>query len=375
MDAMTTASPPHGFDEQLAQEWDWLPGAAIELEEYLRRLMAEEPINAHLITARSKSIGSFLRKCRSKGYDDPRTEVTDLVAARVIVYTSAERERAMAAIRDRFSLTEDRNPGDERDPDKKGYDCWHFIATGERFDSQWIRRGGDLDHYFHAFNGLEIQVRTVAAHAWAEYEHELRYKSKQYEELSPQGRAEIDALFLEAHTLRQRLDDSFLNIADRLRDLPGQAAASTAVEDSPAGDATLPAAALVQTPVPVMTPDEIDIAAVRAWIAARYPDAEEPSEQGLRFAVELLRSIGDPLDQIKRRLDRLPAGLVARNLRRESTTVTRVRALDDELLASYGERYLHATQHTGSDPSMEARLDQLRWRWRLIRNKVPRSRD
>ena len=33
MDAMTTASPPHGFDEQLAQEWDWLPGAAIELEE------------------------------------------------------------------------------------------------------------------------------------------------------------------------------------------------------------------------------------------------------------------------------------------------------------------------------------------------------
>ena len=66
---------------------------------------------------------------------------------------------------------------------------------------------------------------------------------------------------------------------------------------------------------------------------------------------------------------------MARNLRRESTTVTRVRALDDELLASYGERYLHATQHTGSDPSMEARLDQLRWRWRLIRNKVPRSRD
>ena len=117
------------------------------------------------------------------------------------------------------------------------------------------------------------------------------------------------------------------------------------------------------------------IAAVRAWIAARYPDAEEPSDQGLRFAVELLRAIGDPLDQIKRRLERLPAGLVANNLRRDSTGISRVRALDDELLASYGERYLRATQHAGSDPSMQARRDQLRWRWRLLRNKVPRGRD
>lgn len=368
MDAMTSALTPVGFDEQLAQEWDWLPGAAVELEEYLRRLMAEEPINAHLITARSKSIASFLRKCRAKGYADPRHQVTDLVAARVIVYTSAERERAMAAIRARFTLTEDRNPGDERDGDHLGYDCWHFIVTGERFDSQWIRRGGDLDHYFHAFNGLEIQVRTVAAHAWAEYEHALRYKSTQYAELSPQGRAEIDALFLEAHQLRQRLDDSFLSIADRLRDLPGPAATVAPRDDAPAA---LPS----QPPVPQPNADDIEIAAVRAWIAARYPDAEEPSDQGLRFAVELLRAIGDPLDQIKRRLERLPAGLVANNLRRDSTGISRVRALDDELLASYGERYLRATQHAGSDPSMQARRDQLRWRWRLLRNKVPRGRD
>ena len=39
------------------------------------------------------------------------------------------------------------------------------------------------------------------------------------------------------------------------------------------------------------------------------------------------------------------------------------------------ERYLRATQHAGSDPSMQARRDQLRWRWRLLRNKVPRGRD
>ena len=71
----------------------------------------------------------------------------------------------------------------------------------------------------------------------------------------------------------------------------------------------------------------------------------------------------------------LEVGVVANNLRRDSTGISRVRALDDELLASYGERYLRATQHAGSDPSMQARRDQLRWRWRLLRNKVPRGRD
>ena len=40
-------------------DWDWLPGAAAEIEVYLARLLTEASITAHAVDARSKSIASF----------------------------------------------------------------------------------------------------------------------------------------------------------------------------------------------------------------------------------------------------------------------------------------------------------------------------
>ena len=79
------------FTPDVARRWDWLPSAAEELESYLHRLMADQPIHAHLVRARCKSISSFLAKCEAKEYNDPVREVTDQIAARIIVYTHEDR--------------------------------------------------------------------------------------------------------------------------------------------------------------------------------------------------------------------------------------------------------------------------------------------
>ena len=76
-------------------DWDWLPGAADEIKVYLTRLLTEGSIVAHAVDSRSKSIASFQEKCARKGYDNPRLEVTDTVAVRLIMYSVTDKDRAV----------------------------------------------------------------------------------------------------------------------------------------------------------------------------------------------------------------------------------------------------------------------------------------
>lgn len=128
------------------KDWDWLPGAAGEIADYLRRLLTEGAIDAHDVSARHKSIQSFQDKCARKAYDDPRRQVTDCVAARIITYSITDRNKVCELIRSRFELSEDRMPGEEKEERRRGYDCVHLIATGERSGAStgWLVGGGDL---------------------------------------------------------------------------------------------------------------------------------------------------------------------------------------------------------------------------------------
>ena len=345
------------FTPDVARRWDWLPSAAEELESYLHRLMADQPIHAHLVRARCKSISSFLAKCEAKPYNDPVREVTDQIAARIIVYTHEDRERACAAIRDRFRISEDRNPGDERPHAKKGYDCQHFILRGEASTSPWRRDTGPLHDYFDPVDGAEIQVRTVAAHAWAEFEHAQRYKGVAYDDLTAEGRDEIDGLFRDADTHRRALEEAFQHITDRLRVLP------TAVRtDSARITQTSPASAPVGDP---------GATAFESLLSERYPQEGTPSTAGLEFGRVLLTALNRPWPEVLHRLDGLPTDLTRRYLRADSTQKTTVRALDDDLLACFQQEYIDATDEVGQEPWVRSRPSHLAWRWKIIESKVP----
>lgn len=357
-------------------DWDWLPGAAGEIKDYLARLLTEGSITAHVVDARSKSIASFQEKCERKGYEDPRQQVTDTVAVRLIMYSVTDKERAVELVRERFEAAENFNPGDHKEPERRGYDCAHLVVTGEKPGNSrdWLVTGGDLARYFDRFGGLEIQIRTVAAHAWAEFEHSRRYKGAGYEKISEHDQRTIDQLFGAAADARSALDATFTAI-ERVLANPTRVDASPEEHDdleaedvdadsTEIGDIERDGADLSRTAEP-STP--LDAPSLKVFLAQRFPDDTEGSDRGIEFACELVRACGlHTLRDLARELAAIDSAEV-RHLMDTTTAVTRVRRLDDELLAVFGEDYIGWTEAVGS---VGHRGDQLKWRFDRLRDKV-----
>lgn len=345
--------------------WDWLPMAAAEIEDYLNRLLTEASITPHNISARSKSIRSFLGKHHQKQYDDPIKEVTDSVGVRIITYSNTDRDRSAELIRDRFVVKdgEDRNPGDEKPPERRGYDCQHIIISGEKpqTESDWMVKNGKLFKYFQTFGGLEIQIRTVAAHAWAEFEHARRYKGPSYNTMSEQDKETIDQLFGAASDARSALDETFVAI-DRLLAHPTQGTDSErfSVEPSQAADRKRNAHAdEAVTPVDAQTLEE--------FLAKRFPQDNVGSSAGVEFATELVKACGlSSIEALEDALEVVDSDQV-RSLMDLDVPVTRVRRLDDELLALFGQEYIRLTGNIGS---VKTRAKQLEWRFDRLRGKT-----
>lgn len=350
------------------RKWDWLPQAAVEIEAYLQRLLTEAGIEAHSVGARAKSISSFHDKCTDKGYTDPLQQVTDSVAVRIITYSVTDRERAEELIRDRFEILpdEDRNPGETKPKDRRGYDCQHFVIRGERPDAPqgWLSHGGKLPTYFATFGGLEIQVRTVAAHAWAEFEHARRYKGAQYLEISGQDQGTIDQLFGAASDARSALDETFVAI-ERVLANPTPSTPPTAPADDDADDQDTDETGIVGDALGEST--GVDTSSLRTYLVERFPEDEEATESGMEFACQLVAACDlDSIEALSAALDSIEADQV-RRLMDITISVTRVRRLDDELLARFGERYI---QLTGALGNMTKRKQQLEWRYDRLRHKV-----
>ena len=356
-------------------DWDWLPGAADEIKVYLTRLLTEGSIVAHAVDSRSKSIASFQEKCARKGYDNPRLEVTDTVAVRLIMYSVTDKDRAVELVRERFDVAEDFNPGDLKDSERRGYDCAHLIVTGEKGTGSrdWMVAGGSLSKYFDRFGGLEIQIRTVASHAWAEFEHSRRYKGTLYEKISEHDRRTIDQLFGAAADARSALDETFTAI-ERVLANPTRPLASYDEEDEGEEDSVALSTATDEDAGAGTVDDDsasravpVDVPSLREFLARRFPDDGRGSDKGVEFACELVEACGiRTIQSLGFELGAID-GAEVRELMSTTIDVTRVRRLDDELLAVFGEDYINWTASIGS---VGRREDQLRWRFDRLRDKV-----
>lgn len=340
--------------------WDWLPVAASEMESYVVRLLEESGIKPHDVSARAKSIGSFQRKCKDKDYGDPMGQVTDIVAIRIITYSNTDRARSVELLRGRFLVKEgeDRNPGNEKEDRLRGYDCHHIVITGERPDNEtdWLVAGGSLARYFTDFGGLEIQVRTVAGHAWAEFEHARRYKGAQYKAISEQDRGTIDQLLGAASDARRALDETFVAI-DRILARPSVA------DESSGMSGNMVVESFRQEDESVA----LDESSLAEFLRQRFPEHEQPSKNGMEFGLRLLSASGlESLNALEAALDEVDSEKVA-SLMDRTVPVTQIRQLDDELLARFGEEYISRTHEIGSARN---RAQQLEWRFDRLRGKA-----
>jgi ppGpp synthetase/RelA/SpoT-type nucleotidyltranferase len=113
-----------------------------------------------------------LKLC-DKRYRRPSTQLTDLIAARVITYYKDAVSVVVKALSAALEINRHKSV-DKREELKSvefGYASVHLIA---RTKASWATS----PKYFALRNKwFEIQVRSILEHAWAEIEHEVVYKS------------------------------------------------------------------------------------------------------------------------------------------------------------------------------------------------------
>lgn len=150
------------------EDYDRLCG---EVAYTLRQKLKEKNIQTASVTARAKTLNSFLGKIQRKSYANPLAEITDLAGARVVCLYRDDLEAIENIIREEFEVIEKVDKLNDKQIDQFGYGAIHFIVrlssntTGARYDDLRTLE-------------CEIQTRTVLQDAWAIIQHHLVYKNE-----------------------------------------------------------------------------------------------------------------------------------------------------------------------------------------------------
>jgi ppGpp synthetase/RelA/SpoT-type nucleotidyltranferase len=138
-------------------------------------------LRVNAIQYRAKELESFGKKSITPAdqsptepkYKNPLADITDLAAVRVITFFPRTVDEVGQCVQAEFDIIErvDHTATAQRE-ERLGYQSVHYL----------VRLGNNRNRLseYRRFDGLvaEVQVRTVMQHAWAEIEHDIRYKSK-----------------------------------------------------------------------------------------------------------------------------------------------------------------------------------------------------
>ncbi|SUI63907.1 GTP pyrophosphokinase [Shewanella baltica] len=143
-----------------------------KLVNLLKELLYVNGIQATL-ESRVKELSSFEGKIGRKGYEDPLSQMTDIVGIRIIVRTLDEVSRVESIIKSELSIDDANSVSklSQLDPDRFGYLSEHYVVkvSSPRAELLEWRSVSELPS--------EIQVRTIVQHAWAAVQHSLDYKT------------------------------------------------------------------------------------------------------------------------------------------------------------------------------------------------------
>lgn len=153
---------------------------AATVQALLLSALVPRGIKAHSVEGRSKSEESFGAKAgrasdadsNKPKYTVPLDQIHDLAGCRVITFFVDDVRRVREVIDAEFVVLEMANRSSSvREAGRPGYASYHFIVemTEARLSlAEYARYRG---------RRIEIQVRTILQHAWAEIEHDIQYKS------------------------------------------------------------------------------------------------------------------------------------------------------------------------------------------------------
>lgn len=143
------------------------------VSDLVERLMAAKSISHHSISFRCKTRESLERKVDIKQSYEALEDITDLAGVRIITHFADDVDVVASMVESEFKVDKI-NSIDKRaalDPDRFGYLSLHYVVS--------LKKERDTLQEYSAFKGLklEIQIRSILQHTWAEIEHDIGYKS------------------------------------------------------------------------------------------------------------------------------------------------------------------------------------------------------
>ena len=266
------------------------------------------------VTIRIKDRDSFARKVASSALPDyvDFDSAHDIVGLRVITFHSSQIPQLVEVLSDLFDVERVIDKAAETAREGRfGYASQHLI----------VRDGSQL---------IEIQLRTVLQHAWAEFEHDIRYKNP--DQVDPQ----ISRAFTLAAGLIELADQQFDKIASIVE---------KTVED---GDEQQIEASHLPTLISRLAGEDYPTSRVDYYV----------------LAVQMLQAHGiTQVQQLKELLasDKLRLLQEAMNYKFHPG---QVRLVDDMLLFTFGREHIRRTVHIGENSS--SRPGRLGVRWQQL---------
>jgi ppGpp synthetase/RelA/SpoT-type nucleotidyltranferase len=289
-------------------------------------LLDDAGIDYLSVTGRTKSVASFAAKAnRTEGdgplYPDPLEQITDQIGVRVITYVHSDVAAVAEVLDDELAMLDDRDLGEETARSGRfGYASRHLLVQ--------THPGAELPTL--EGHRASVQVRTVLQHAWAEFEHDIRYKGNDPEEAA----ADLDRRFTLAAGLIELADREFATIRERI-----QAAAPGSLTEVDA--------------------DHIVGQELATFLAGHYSDAGWSHTDHYDWIAGLLTQLGiDSVDDLADLLTSVDADAVIRRMGYRYPAGA-VRRLDDALLAIFGEQYVTLEGNSHRVPLLRARLEKL----------------
>jgi ppGpp synthetase/RelA/SpoT-type nucleotidyltranferase len=134
--------------------------------------LSEGNISFFSVTGRVKDFKSFAEKIERKEYSNPFDDNEDFCGIRVIVYYQDDIPKVQEIINREFDVINNSNKSEELAINELGYRSSHFVVLIKK---EWMSAPN-----YRGLNDIkiEIQVRTILMHSWAEIEHKLAYKKK-----------------------------------------------------------------------------------------------------------------------------------------------------------------------------------------------------
>ena len=292
--------------------------------------LAFDSVTARVKTWRSLRIKAMRRTAGGEfSYPDPWSDVHDIVGVRVTTYHSNEIPDVLAVLGDSLEvLRAIDKTAETRISGQFGYGSHHLVC----------RVGEDAPPGLAPYRGqkFEVQVRTVLQHAWAEFEHDIRYKS-------PDGAIDprIDRAFALAAGLIELADQQFDQVAAILDEEHGE-------ERGDGADAV-----------------ELGAETLPGLLTLLLPTVPRSKSEHYAWLEELLdangvATVGDLRDLVAP--ERVAAVEEALNYRFQPG---HVRIIDDLLLAAFGADHVTRTGKSGAHPAqrparLRSRLAQMR---------------